>query len=95
MIFGNLFFFPFLLLLLVSSLCAGKKESLLSETLPELSENKAPQSWNEAWLGFDPRKEPMEVEVLKEWEEDSVILKVLRYRIGVFKGKKAMMAGVY
>ena len=37
----------------------------------------------------------MEVEVLKEWEEDSIILKVLRYRIGVFKGEKAMMAGVY
>ena len=39
--------------------------------------------------GFDPRAEPLEVEVLKEWEEDGVVLKVLRYRIGVFKGKKA------
>ena len=35
------------------------------------------------------------MEVLKEWEEDGVVLKVLRYRIGVFKGKKAMMAAVY
>lgn len=74
---------------------AEKKESLLAETLPALVGIHPPQSWNQAWLGFDPRKEPMEVEVLKEWEEDSVILKVLRYRIGVFKGKKAMMAGVY
>jgi hypothetical protein len=54
-----------------------------------------PQTWNDAWVGFDPRKEAMDVEVLKEWEEDNVILKVLRYRIGVFKGEKAMMAGVY
>ena len=35
------------------------------------------------------------MEVLKEWEEDGAVLKVLRYRIGVFKGKKAMMAAVY
>ncbi len=47
------------------------------------------------WRGFDPRAEPLEVEVLKEWEEDGVVLKVLRYRIGVFKGKKARMAAVY
>ena len=33
--------------------------------------------------------------MLKEWEEDGVVVKVLRYRIGVFKGKKAMMAAVY
>ena len=74
---------------------AEKKESLLAETLPSLDGNHAPQNWNNAWKGFDPRREPMEVEVLKEWEEDSIILKVLRYRIGVFKGEKAMMAGVY
>ena len=35
----------------------------------------------------------------KEFEETSteagVVLRVLRYRIGIFKGQKAMMAGVY
>ena len=68
---------------------------VIAETLPPLSENNAPQTWNEAWNGFDPRKEPLDVETLKEWEEDGVVLRVLRYRIGIFKGKKAMMAGVY
>ena len=47
------------------------------------------------WIGFDPKAEPLDVEILKEWEEDGVKLKVLRYRIGVFKGQKAMMAAVY
>jgi len=47
------------------------------------------------WAGFDPRAEPLDVEVLKEWEEDGVVLRVLRYRIGVFKGRKGMMAAVY
>ena len=56
---------------------------------------KHPRLGMSAWEGFDPRAEPMDVEVLKEWEEDGVVLSVLRYRIGVFKGQKAMMAGVY
>ena len=31
----------------------------------------------------------------KQWEEDDVVMQVLRYRIGIFKGQKAMMAAVY
>ncbi len=65
------------------------------ETLPALKDGVAPRNINEMWAGFDPREEPLEIEVLKSWEEDGVVLKVLRYRIGVFKGKKAMMAAVY
>ncbi len=65
------------------------------ETLPPLKDGTAPQTFEEMWTGFDPRAEPLEVEVLREWEEDGVALKVLRYRIGVFKGRKAMMAAVY
>jgi len=56
---------------------------------------KPPQTFEEMWAGFDPRAEPLDVEVLKEWEQDGVVLKVLRYRIGIFKGQKAMMAAVY
>jgi len=63
--------------------------------LPPLTDGKAPQTREELWAGFDPRAEPLDVEVLKEWEEDGVVLRVLRYRIGIFKGKKAKMAAVY
>lgn len=65
------------------------------ETLSPLVDGKAPQTYDELWADFDPRAEPLDVEVLKEWEEDGVVLRVLRYRIGIFKGKKAMMAAVY
>lgn len=65
------------------------------ETLPALRDGQVPRSFDEMWAGFDPRAEPLEVEVLKEWEDDGVVLRVLRYRIGVFKGLKAMMAAVY
>lgn len=54
-----------------------------------------PQSREALWSGIDMRAEPLDVEVLKEWEEDGVVMKVVRYRVGIFKGKKAAMAAVY
>ena len=65
------------------------------DTLPPLKGSRAAKSFAGMWTGFDPRAEPLEVEVLKEWEEEGVVLKVVRYRVGIFKGKKAMMAAVY
>lgn len=47
------------------------------------------------WKGFDPKAEPLETEVLKAWEEDGVVLRVVRFRIGEFKGKQAKLAGIY
>ena len=60
-----------------------------------LNAEKVPTSYDELWADIDPQAEPLDVEVLQEWEEDGVVLKVLRYRIGVFKGQTSVMAGVY
>ena len=68
---------------------------LAEETLPPLKDGKAPQTFEELWAGYDPCKEPLETEALKDWEQDGVVLRVVRFRIGVFKGQKAMLAGVY
>lgn len=65
------------------------------ESLPPLQNGKAQQTFDELWADYDPRVEPLEIEILKEWEEDGVVLRIVRYRIGIFKGKKAMMAAVY
>jgi len=78
---------------LLPAACAGG--SLGAETLPALIGSGAPDTFDELWSGFDPRKEPLEVEVLRQWEQDGVVLKVVRYRVGIFKGRKAMMAAVY
>jgi hypothetical protein len=66
-----------------------------AETLPALKDGRAPQTFEELWTDFDSRKEPLDVEVLHQWEQDGVVLKVIRYRVGVFKGKQTMMAAVY
>ena len=81
-----------LTVLLLCVLCGA---SFARESLTPLQNGLAPQTHAELWAGYDPRLEPLDVEVLKEWEDDGVVLKVLRYRIGVFKGRKAMMAAVY
>ena len=65
------------------------------ESLPPLRGGKAPQTFEQLWAGYDPQKEPLETDLLKQWEEDGVVLRVVRYRIGIFKGQSAMMAAVY
>lgn len=54
-----------------------------------------PDSAEALHAGIDPRAEPLEVEVLREWEEDGLIVRRLRYRIGTFKGAPARMAAFY
>jgi len=56
---------------------------------------KVPQNVAELWAGYDPQKEPLQTEVVREWEEDGVVVRYLRYYIGAFKGKPAWMAAFY
>ncbi|PHS04511.1 MAG: hypothetical protein COA78_16505 [Blastopirellula sp.] len=65
------------------------------DSLPSLSGRSAPQTYDELWAGYNPQTEPLDVEVLHQWEEDDVLMKVLRFRVGIFKGQKAMIAAVY
>ena len=65
------------------------------ETLPPLKNNQSPANFEEMWAGFNPRTEPLEVQVLKEWEEEEVTLRIVRFRIGIFKGKKALLGAIY
>jgi len=65
------------------------------ETLPALKDGQPPRNFEQMWAGFDPQAEPLEVEVLKEWEEDGVVLRIVRFRIGIFKGTIAKLAAIY
>ena len=85
---------PFLSLLAATAMTAMAQTTPSPSYGEPLSAN-VPQTMNELWAGLDMRAEPLDVEILKEWEEDGIVLKVLRYRVGVFKGQKAMMAAVY
>lgn len=65
------------------------------ETLPPLTDGIAPQNFEQMWGNFDPQAEPLEVDLIKEWEEDGVVLRIVRFRIGIFKGTPATLAAVY
>lgn len=69
--------------------------AIIAETLPPLNGQAPPQTFEAMWSGFDPRDEPLETEVLKEWEQDGVVLRVVRFRVGIFKGQKAWLAGIF
>lgn len=81
--------------LFVVSWLVGGLQAMSKDTLPPLQNGAVPQTVGELWADYDPRAEALDVEVLKEWEEDGIVFKVLRYRVGNFKGEKAMMAAVY
>jgi len=81
-------------IVLISLIC-GNAAFGEKETLSTLKDDVALQAFEDLWAGYDPRAEPLEIEVLKEWEEDGVVLRIVRYRIGIFKGQKSLMAGVY
>ncbi len=81
--------------ILLSTVCISFGNAHATETLPALRNEQPPKNFTEMWAGFDPRAEPLETETLKEWEEDGVVLRIVRFRIGVFKGEKATLAAVY
>lgn len=64
-------------------------------SLPLLKDGMSPQNLDELWAGYDPRIEPLDVEILEEWEDDGIVCRVIRYRVGIFKDKKAMMGAIY
>lgn len=86
---------PVRLALLSFTLFASTACGQAAETFPPLKDGVTPGNFQQMWSGFDPRKEPLEIELLKEWEEENIILRIVRFRIGIFKGTKATLAAVY
>ena len=81
-------------LVMVSAVCAAAPGQQ-PETLPLLKDGRAPQNLEQLWAGFDPRAELLETEVLHEWEDEGVVLRIVRFRTGIFKGTKATLVAIY
>jgi len=80
---------PLLLILALGPWCRA------ADSLPPLKDGEPPQNLVELWGSYDPRAEPLESEVTQEWEQQGVVCRVIRYRIGTFKGQPATMAAFY
>lgn len=59
--------------------------------------DEIPQTLDQLWAGFPEldRKTPLEIEVLKEWEQDDVVCRIVRYQVGAFKGAPSRVAAFY
>ena len=69
--------------------------SALLASFGPLSAADTPQSLTELWAGYDPHEGPLETEVLKEWEQEGVVCRIVRYQVGVFKGAPSRVAAFY
>lgn len=78
----------FLLLVLLPPLTAA------GESLPPIT-TAAPKNVEELWGNYDPAREPLEVQVLHEWEKDGITTQMLIYTVGTFKGSKSRMGAYY
>lgn len=64
-----------------------------ADSLPRL--DATPENVEQLWTSYDPRSEPLETEVVREWKEDGLVLRYVVYSIGTFKGEQARMAAFY
>jgi pimeloyl-ACP methyl ester carboxylesterase len=69
--------------------------ALLLASLAMLHAGAVPKTVSELWADFDPRKDSLETEILKAWEQDGVVCRIVRYQVGSFKGAPAKVAAFY
>jgi pimeloyl-ACP methyl ester carboxylesterase len=65
------------------------------DTLPPLAGGKPPTTLQELWGDYDPRKEPLETQVVREWTEKAGTYRMVVFTVGTLKGKPSRMAAFY
>lgn len=58
-------------------------------------EPKGPRTVKELWADFDPQKDVLDAEVVREWENDGILYRYVTFHIGNFKDKPARMAAYF
>ncbi|MDD7984029.1 dienelactone hydrolase family protein [Lentisphaera marina] len=82
--------FTSLALLFALSANASDKSN---DSLPPLSPQTLPADIPSLWATFDSEKDPLETQVLHEYEKNGVTVQMISYVVGTFKGKKVRMGG--
>ncbi len=68
---------------------------MLWAPLHPLTAAEIPQSVEQLWADFDPRRDPLETEVIREFKEDGAVIRHVRFVVGTFKGQTARMTAIY
>ena len=80
---------------LVAAMVTGAAGLRAGDSLPPLAAGKAPANLDELWGTYDPRAEPLETQVVREWKEGGATYRYVVFTTGTFKGRKARMAAFY
>jgi dienelactone hydrolase len=56
---------------------------------------RSPATVTELFADFDPRNEPLDIQVIRQWEQDDIVYRYVTFHIAKFKGQPAIMAGFY
>ena len=68
---------------------------LLSSCVAVAAEGPVPRTVPALWADIDPGSEPLKVQVVREWQEDGLVLRYVTYHVGTFKGQAARVAAFY
>jgi dienelactone hydrolase len=73
----------------------GLAAALGLAALAAAADPQPPKTVKELWAGFDPRKDALDVKLVREWESGGVCFRTVTFHVGTFKGKAARIAAFY
>ncbi len=68
---------------------------LLLSTFAASRAEEVPQTVEQLWADFDPQKDSLDTEVIREFKEDGGVFRHVRFVVGTFKGKTARMTAIF
>ena len=87
-------------ILSLSLLLSTLGHALLSKnSLYPLEKGKVAHSVSELWMGYDPRIEPLDIKVTREWDESyegkKIRIQMLTFTVGTFKNEVSRISAYY
>ena len=87
-------------ILSLSLLLSMLGHALLSKnSLSPLEKEKVAHSVSELWKGYDPRIEPLDIKVIREWDEsyegNKIRIQMLTFTVGTFKNEVSRISAYY
>ena len=68
-------------------------------SLPPLDAGKVAKAVEELWAGYDPRTEPLDVKIIREWDEvyedKQIKVQMLTFTVGTFKNQVSRISAYY
>ena len=62
---------------------------------PYKTSKEVPQNVVDLWEDYDPRKEQLEIKLIKEWQTEDVITRYVTFKVGTFKGSDSRISAYY